>query len=133
MDGDLRVAIRHESDILAARRVARELATTLGFTDIQLIEIATAISEIARNTLVYAREGEMAVAIVQDSARAGVRVIARDGGPGIHDVAAAMRDGYSTSGGLGLGLPGARRLMDVFEIASTPGRGTTITMTKWRR
>ncbi len=133
MAGDPTVAIRHESDILAARRLARVLATTLDFTDIQLIELATAISEIARNTLVYARDGEMAFTIVHDRARAGVRVIACDRGPGIHDVAAAMSDGYSTSGGLGLGLPGARRLMDAFEIASTPGVGTTITMTKWRR
>jgi serine/threonine-protein kinase RsbT len=133
MDGEPRVAIRHESDILAARRVARELANTLGFTDIQLIELATAISEIARNTLVYAREGEMTFAIEGDTVRAGVRVIAHDRGPGIKDLTAAMSDGYSTSGGLGLGLPGARRLMDTFEIVSTPGRGTTITMTKWRR
>lgn len=133
MHADARVVIRAEPDILAARRVARELATKLGFTDIQLIEIATAISEIARNILLYAREGEMLFALVRDGARTGVRVVATDRGPGIVDIAAAMHDGYSTGGGLGLGLPGARRLMDSFEIVSAADTGTTITMTKWRR
>jgi serine/threonine-protein kinase RsbT len=133
MSDDQLVPIRGEPDILAARRVARQLATRLGFSDIQLIEIATAISEIARNTLLYAREGEMHVAVVQQGRLQGVRVVARDHGPGIPDVAAAMNDGFSTGGGLGLGLPGAKRLMDSFDIASTPGSGTTITMTKWKR
>jgi serine/threonine-protein kinase RsbT len=130
---DARSAIRAEHDILAARRVARDIATQVGFTDVQLVEIATAISEIARNTLRYASEGEMTFVRVRDGARHGVRVVASDRGPGIPDVEAAMNDGYSTGGGLGLGLPGARRLMDAFEIVSACGAGTTITMTKWRR
>lgn len=133
MEDERRVPIRAEPDILAARRAARELATKLGFTDIQLIEIATAISEIARNTLLYAREGEMRVAVVRQGQRAGVLVVASDRGPGIADVATAMNDGFSTGGGLGLGLPGAKRLMDAFDIDSVLGAGTTITMTKWRR
>jgi len=132
MDDETRVPIRGEPDILAARRAARELATRLGFSDIQLIEIATAISEIARNTLVYAREGEMRVAVVRQGRLIGVRVVASDRGPGIPNITAAMGDGFSTGGGLGLGLPGAKRLMDAFDISSTPGVGTTITMTKWR-
>jgi serine/threonine-protein kinase RsbT len=133
MCGDVRVWIRDERDILAARRAARQLATSVGFTDIQLIEIATAISEIARNTIVYAREGEMSFSVVREGLATGVRVVASDHGPGIADLAGAMQDGFSTGGGLGLGLPGARRLMDAFEITSTHGVGTTITMTKWGR
>lgn len=130
---ETRVVIRGESDILAARRTARTLATQLGFNDIQLIEIATAISEIARNTIVYAREGEMIFAEVREGARRGVRVVATDRGPGIADLAAAMSDGHSTGGGLGLGLPGAKRLMDEFRLDSALGAGTTVTMTKWQR
>jgi serine/threonine-protein kinase RsbT len=133
MAADEHVPIRAESDILAARRVARTLATGLGFSDIEQIEIATAISEIARNTLTYAREGEMRFAVVQRRAQTGLQVTAEDRGPGIPDLARAMGDGFSTGGGLGLGLPGAKRLMDGFEIASTPGAGTRIVMTKWSR
>lgn len=133
MSDEQAVLIRAEPDILAARRAARQLATHIGFTDIQLIELATAISEIARNTLVYAKEGEMRVAVVKEGGRVGVRVVASDRGPGIADVEVAMGDGYSTGGGLGLGLPGAKRLMDGFDVRSSPGAGTTVTMTKWRQ
>lgn len=128
-----RIVIQGEPDILAARRAARQLATELGFTEIQLIEIATAISEIARNTLNYAGRGEMRVTLVEEGLKRGVRVVASDQGPGIANVAAAMNDGFSTGGGLGLGLPGAKRLMDAFDIVSSVGEGTTITMTKWGR
>jgi serine/threonine-protein kinase RsbT len=130
-DGETRVPIKTEPDILAARRAARALAQPLGFSDVQLIEIATAISEIARNILVYAREGEMRIGEVRDGRRRGVRIVASDRGPGIADLGAAMSDGISTGGGLGLGLPGARRLMDGFEISSRVGEGTTVTMVKW--
>lgn len=131
MDDERHVRLRIEPDILAARRAARELGARLGFTDIQLIEVATAISEIARNTLLYAREGEICVSTIREPHRTGMRIVASDRGPGIADLGAAMADGYSTGGGLGLGLPGAKRLMDAFEIASSPGRGTVVTMTKW--
>lgn len=127
------VAIREEADILAARRVARELASALGFDDVQLIEVATAISEIARNTLNYAGTGVMSFTVVRQGSVPGLLVVARDSGPGIPDLASAMRDGFSTGGGLGLGLPGAQRLMDAFEIQSASGVGTTVSMTKWRR
>jgi serine/threonine-protein kinase RsbT len=94
--------------------------------------IATAISEIARNIVMFAKRGELTVSVVTENGRTGVTVLARDIGPGIPDVARAVQDGYSTYGGLGLGLPGARRLMDEFEIISEVGKGTTVTMTKWR-
>ena len=95
--------------------------------------IATAISEVARNIVVYANRGEIVLSAVQQGTRRGVLVIARDQGPGIPDIPRAMRDGFSTGKSLGLGLPGAKRLMDEFEIASEVGKGTTITMRKWTR
>ena len=95
--------------------------------------IAAAISEIARNILMYAKRGEVMLSLVTNGDRQGVVIIARDQGPGIKDVSRALEDGYSTSGGLGLGLPGARRLMDDFDVSSNVGKGTTVTMKKWRR
>ena len=127
------VEIRHESDILAARKAARAIATRLAFSEIDLILIATAISEIARNILTYATRGDMSFEEVQEPSRRGLIVTARDHGPGIPDLERAMEDGYSSGKGLGLGLPGARRLMDEFTIASTVGSGTTIVMKKWAK
>jgi anti-sigma regulatory factor (Ser/Thr protein kinase) len=115
---------------VAARQAARELAGRLGFSQTDLTLIATAVSEIARNIVRFADSGEIIVELV-DRPRRGVQVVARDTGPGIEDVPRALTDGYSTYHGLGLGLPGARRLMDEFEIVSEVGRGTTVTMTKW--
>ena len=131
--GEMRVPIEHESDIVAARREGRNLASGLGFSNGELALIATAISEIARNIVVYAKRGEILLGIVDGPGRRGIRVVAKDNGPGIVDLDLAMRDGYSTSKGLGLGLPGAKRLMDDFHIASVVGQGTTVTMTKWSR
>lgn len=133
MQAEVRVPIRSERDILAARRAARQLASELGFSDIQHIEIATAISEITRNTITYAGSGEMVVRVVREGPRVGIRIVAVDEGPGIPDLGAAMSDGFSTGGGLGLGLPGAKRLMDAFQVESRVGAGTTVTMTKWVR
>jgi serine/threonine-protein kinase RsbT len=130
---ETRIIIAHEVDIVTARREGRALAAQLGFSTGELAVIATAISEVARNIVVYAKRGEIELSLVQAGAKRGVRVIARDDGPGIPDIALAMRDGYSTSRGLGLGLPGARRIMDEFEIVSEVARGTTIRMTKWAR
>lgn len=127
------VPIHHEADILTARRAARAIAVKLGFSETDLVLIATAISEIARNILLYARQGEMAFEQVQEPPRRGIVVTARDSGPGIPDIEQAMKDGYSSGKGLGLGLPGARRLMDDFAIESSPGQGTTIVMKKWTR
>jgi serine/threonine-protein kinase RsbT len=127
------VIIAHDTDIVIARREGRAMATPLGFSSGELALIATAISEVARNIVVYAKRGEVLLEIVEKNGRKGIKVIARDQGPGIADVERAMQDGFSTSKSLGLGLPGARRLMDDFHIESVVGQGTTITMTKWGR
>ena len=129
-DNEVRVPISSDPDIVAARGAARELAARTGFTGTDLTLLATAVSEIARNIVRFADSGEVVIEIV-DGPRQGIRVTARDAGPGIDDVQRALQDGYSTNQGLGLGLPGARRLMDEFEIVSEPGRGTTVSMTKW--
>jgi serine/threonine-protein kinase RsbT len=128
-----RLQIRSEHDILSARRRGRELAGELGFSASELTIVATAISEIARNIVEYAGQGEIAFAVVRDGQGQGIVVVARDEGPGISDVAQAMQDGYSSGRSLGLGLPGARRLMDEFEVTSEVGKGTTVTMKKWMR
>lgn len=130
---ETRVPIDRDGDIVAARQKARELATHVGFSGSDLTIIATAISEVARNIVVYADHGEIVLSAVQRGGQRGVLVIARDAGPGIPDIEQAMCDGFSTGKSLGLGLPGARRLMDEFEIVSEVGKGTTITMRKWTR
>ena len=129
-DDEVRVPIGADPDVVAARQAARELAARAGFTGSDLTVLATAVSEIARNIVRFTDGGEIVVELL-DSPRRGIRVVARDTGPGIRDVEQALADGYSTYDGLGLGLPGARRLMDEFSIASEPGRGTTVSMTKW--
>jgi serine/threonine-protein kinase RsbT len=117
---------------VAAREIGRAVARELGFDGVDLVVIATAISEVARNIISYAVSGEVEVAEAGDGHRRGIEVVARDRGPGIADVEHAMQDGYSTGGGLGLGLPGCRRLVDEFSIeSSTGGTGTTVTMRKW--
>jgi serine/threonine-protein kinase RsbT len=133
MGPDLVVPIHDEPDIVVARQRGRTLAAELGFSAGDLALIATAISELTRNVLSYAKAGELSLRVVAKGARRGVEVVVRDHGPGIPDLALAMQDGYSTGGGLGLGLPGARRLMDEFQIESKVGRGTTVTMRKWTR
>jgi serine/threonine-protein kinase RsbT len=130
---EVRVAINCDSDIVDARHKGRELAARIGFSGSDLTLIATAISEIARNIVVYARRGEVSLGVVERGGLQGVIVIARDEGPGIADIERAMRDGFSTGNSLGLGLPGAKRLVDEFEIVSHPGKGTTVTMRKWKR
>jgi serine/threonine-protein kinase RsbT len=130
---DVCVPIRADVDILAARQAGRTVASSLAFSPSDLTVIAAAISEVARNILVYAMQGEVQLAVTEQNGRQGVTVIARDDGPGIADVTLALQDGFSTSGSLGLGLPGARRLMDDFAIQSEMGRGTIVTMRKWAR
>lgn len=127
-----RVSIRSDQDIVLARQKGRALAAQLGFSPGDATLIATAISELARNIVSYAREGAVSLQAVQNSTRQGILVIASDNGPGIADIRQAMRDGFSTSGSLGLGLPGVRRLMDEFEINSHPSRGTTVAVKKWK-
>lgn len=127
-----RIPVRSDADIVSARQAAREVAARVGFSNADLTLIATAVSEITRNIVRFADAGEVVVEALEGP-RLGVRVVARDNGPGIADTEAALTDGYSTYHGLGLGLPGARRLMDEFTLDTEPGRGTTVTMTKWRR
>jgi serine/threonine-protein kinase RsbT len=131
--GEVRVPIDSDSDVVLARRTGRAIAADIGFTSPDLALIAATISELAHNLLAYASDGEITVRTITDPDRVGLVVVADDNGPGIPDVDRALLDGYSTSGGLGLGLPGVRRLMDEFVISSHPGMGTTVTVTKWRR
>jgi serine/threonine-protein kinase RsbT len=132
MADEVRVAIASDADLVTARAEARAMAERLGFPRPDPTLIATAISEIARNIVVHAGHGEIVLEPFEDADRYGLVVTATDDGPGIRDVDAALRDDHSGRGGLGLGLPGARRLMDDFEIASDADTGTTVTMRKWR-
>lgn len=131
-DDVVRVAIRSDADLVPARAEGRALAVKVGFSRTDATLIATAISEIARNIIVHVGEGEIELRPVYENARCGVVVVARDQGAGIPDVEAALMHGHAGRGGLGLGLPGARRLMDEFDVISDPDAGTTVTMTKWR-
>jgi serine/threonine-protein kinase RsbT len=132
MADEVRIRIAQDTDLIPARAEARALADRLGFTRTDATLIATAISEIARNIVVHVGEGEIVLRALDDGRRCGVLVIACDQGPGIRDVEAAVQQGYADSASLGLGLPGARRLMDEFELASSPHTGTTVKMVKWR-
>jgi serine/threonine-protein kinase RsbT len=129
-----RIAIESDADVVVARQRARELAAELELTTTDQTLLATAISEVARNITTYATRGEVVLSIVHDDdGREGIRVVARDDGPGIDDIELALQDGYTSGGGLGLGLPGARRLVDEFGIESAPSAGTTVTLVKWSR
>ena len=133
---ETRLPIRGEDDIVASRQRAREAARELGFGAVDQSRIATAVSELTRNIVRYAIDGhgEVIVGEVSRAARsAGIEIVVADEGPGIADVDQAMRDGFTSGGGMGMGLPGTRRLMDEMEIDSAPGRGTTVTIRKWRR
>ncbi|MDQ3889009.1 MAG: ATP-binding protein [Actinomycetota bacterium] len=132
MGDEIHIPIASDADMVPARAEGRALALALGFSRTDATLIATAISEVARNIVVHVGSGEVVMKPVYEDARYGIVVIARDEGPGIRDVEAALGHGYTGRGGLGLGLPGARRLMDEFDIESDSGSGTTVTMTKWR-
>ena len=132
MGDEVVVSIRSDQDMVEARAKSRSLAHDLGFSRTDATLIATAISEIARNILVHAGRGEISMRQLSEDTRYGLVVVARDSGPGIRDVSRAVESGFASRGGLGLGLPGARRLMDEFDVESEPGEGTTVTMTKWR-
>lgn len=127
------VAIETETDIVAARREIREVAMEAGFGVTDVTRIVTAASELARNIFKYAGKGSMRWRNIEDNGRSGLELSFVDSGPGIADVDRALQEGYSTGDGLGMGLPGARRLMDDFEIQSSVGKGTTVTVKKWRR
>jgi serine/threonine-protein kinase RsbT len=129
---DITVPVNADIDIVTARQKGRELARDLGFTSTDLALIATAISELARNIILYANSGEILLSVVENGTRRGLKVVARDDGPGIPDIERALEEGFSTSRSLGLGLSGVRRLMDEFDIVSEVGNGTTVTVKKWR-
>jgi len=132
VDKDIRVPIHSDRDIVAARQEGRALAVALGFSSGDATLLATAISELARNIVTYAKSGTIILSAVNGTAREGIQVVALDQGPGIADVQQALRDGFSTSGSLGLGLPGVKRLVDEFQIDSDGLRGTTVTVKKWK-
>jgi len=127
------ISVRSDADIVVARQRGRELAARLGFGLTDQTLIATAISELTRNIVLYAQRGRIVLKALRKGGRRGIMVVARDDGPGIPNVEQALQSGFSTSGGLGLGLPGVRRLTDEFDIASAVGRGTTVTVKKWNR
>jgi serine/threonine-protein kinase RsbT len=132
MADEVRVPIDSDADLVVARAEGRAMAERLGFPRPDPPLIATAISEVARNIVVHVGRGEIVLRPLEEADRYGLVVIASDEGPGIRDIEAALRDEYSGRGGLGLGLPGARRLMDDFDVASDADTGTTVTMRKWR-
>lgn len=131
LGGETVVPIASSTDIVAARQLGRALATSIGFTGSDLTVIATAISELARNIIDYAGSGAIVLTVVEKDGRPGITIQARDSGPGIPDVVKALGSGYAAGPGLGVGLPGVRRLMDEFEISSGAGEGTSVTVRKW--
>lgn len=124
--------LRTPEDIVRMRQVVREQAIGMGFSLVDQTKIVTAASELARNTMVYGGGGEVAVQTITEGLRRGLRLVFRDQGPGIADISLAMKDGYTTGGGLGLGLGGAKRLSNEFSIDSRPGEGTRVSITRWK-
>ena len=128
----MKIRINDDMDILHARKAGRQLAEDLGFRPVDCIKVATAITELVRNCLLYAGGGFAALSTVtRDDGKIGIRILVEDSGPGIEDIDKAMKDGFSTSNGLGVGLPGVMRLMDEFEVQTEPGKGTTVKAIKW--
>ena len=125
-------AIHSDEDVVRIRQLTRQWAVDLGFSLVDQTKIVTAASELARNTLVHGGGGLARLATLQEGGRRGLRLIFEDKGPGIPDLQQALRDGFTTGSGLGLGLGGARRLSSEFDIASTPGHGTTVSITRWK-
>ncbi|MFD2369617.1 anti-sigma regulatory factor [Brevibacillus sp. GCM10020057] len=126
------IKIETESDIVAARQAGRNMSRELGFGTIMQSRMATSISELARNIFLYAGKGTITISPIERDGAIGLQVTAVDHGPGIADIRKALEDGYSTSGALGAGLPGVRRMMDEFDIQSVPGEGTRVQIVKWR-
>ncbi len=133
MDPQSCVNIKKEWDIVGARQLGREMAKQVGFGTVDQARVATAISELARNIYLYAEHGKICFEVIKGEKKQGLCMIALDNGPGISDISRAMQDGYTTSGGLGAGLPGVKRLMDDFDIESDTGKGTRIKAVKWVR
>lgn len=133
MDIQSCVEVRNEWDIVSARQLGRNMAKELGFGNVDQARITTAISELARNIYLYAGRGKICIEPIEQLGKKGLRIVALDNGPGIREIRKVMEDGYTTSGGLGAGLPGVKRLMDEFSIESTVDVGTEISATKWLR
>ncbi|UOQ44346.1 anti-sigma regulatory factor [Halobacillus salinarum] len=133
MDFQSCVNIKKEWDIVGARQLGRDVARKTGFGTVDQARIATAISELARNIYLYAGTGKICFEVIEEVNHKGMSIIAMDNGPGIKELSQVMEDGYSTSGGLGAGLPGVKRLMDEFDIHSEEGKGTEIKVIKWLR
>ena len=129
----VRILVREDADVAIARKWVRQLATDGGLSEARTHSLATAVSEIARNLVIHAGAGQLSMSVARGGDRRGLVVVARDTGPGIPDLQKAMQDGYSTAGRLGLGLPGAQRLVDEFEIESWVNQGTTVTLRMWAR
>jgi serine/threonine-protein kinase RsbT len=124
--------IRASEDVVRVRQITRESAVAQGFSLVDQTKLVTAASELARNTMEHGGGGKVEIQLLNDGAKKGLRLIFSDEGPGIANVEQALKDGFTTGGGLGLGLGGARRLSNEFEIQSKPGEGTRITMARWR-
>lgn len=126
------INISSEEDIIVARQKVKEFASEIGFQNMDTIIIATAVSEVTRNVILYAKKGTVEISCIEKSGKEGIQIITSDKGPGIENISLALQDGFSTGQGLGLGLPGTKRLMDEFEIISEISKGTTIIMGKWK-
>ena len=127
------IKIASEQDVIFFRQRLKEYTTKIGMSILNQTKLITAASELVRNILVYAREGEVLIEVVSDRLQTGIKATFKDRGPGIADIKKAMQDGYSTNKSMGLGLPGAKRLVNYFDIQSTPGNGTTVTIIRWKR
>lgn len=132
-EADLDMPLRNDEDVVRLRKSVRELAVQIGLSLVDQTKLVTAASELARNTLRYGGGGEVRLRLLSNGFERGLHVVFSDRGPGIADVGLAMSDGYTTGGGLGLGLGGAKRLVDEFDIDTRPGEGTTVRITKWKR
>ena len=130
--GDMVTPLGSDEDVVRVRKLVRDQLVALGFSLIDQTKMVTAASELARNTLRYGGGGRAELSLVSDGGRRGLSISFIDEGPGIVDIAKALTDGYTTGGGMGLGLSGARRLADDFELDSAPGKGTRVTITKWK-
>jgi serine/threonine-protein kinase RsbT len=126
------IPVRGSAEVVSVRHLVRKWAVELGFTLVEQTKIVTAASELARNMVDYGRGGTMTIEALEDGARKGLRLIFEDQGPGIADIEKAMRDGFTSGSGMGLGLGGAKRLSNEFEISSVPGEGTRVAITRWK-
>jgi serine/threonine-protein kinase RsbT len=133
MDKPVELLLRKQEDVVAVRQAVRSEAVALGLSLVDQTKLVTAASELARNTVIYGGGGTARVEVIHDALRRGIRLTFEDHGPGIADVEQALRDGFTTGNGLGLGLGGARRLVNEFSIQSAPGAGTRIVIAQWRK